>query len=291
MSAERIDLYFGLIDAVDTPQVYQTCLATLSSAERQRAACFVFEHHRRQYIFAHGLLRIALSNFMPDVEPSDWCFTANRYGRPFISAPTIQKRVYFSLSRTEGCVACAVSGCEAVGVDVELVRQRHSLFEIARGSFSPEEIDALRNLQPETLVDRFFDYWTLKEAYLKARSTGLNSSLDRFSILISSSHKIGVRFAPGAADDPRRWHFFKISPSPRHRLAVADGSGLTDGLPIVIQRWPYLKYNPRDETHFRREVDGHHDRTAPPNLSTTVLTNGEIPINREARGFRQTRER
>ena len=251
MSAERIDLYFGLIDAVDMLPAYQTCLSSLSSAEKQRAAQFVFEHHRRQYIFAHGLLRIALSNFMPNVEPSDWCFTADRYGRSFISAPIIPRRVYFSLSRTKGCVTCAVSGYEAIGVDVEEIRQRHSLFEIARGSFSPEEIEALRNLRPETLADRFFDYWTLKEAYLKARGTGLNSPLDRFSILISSNHKIRVKFAPGVADDSHRWHFSKISPSARHRLSVADGSGLSEGLPIAIQRWPCLN-KPGDETQFHR---------------------------------------
>src|SRR4051794_40261265 len=110
MSAERIELYFGLIDAVDTPQAYKTCFASLSPSERQRAECFVFERHRRQYIFAHGLLRIALSSFVPEVEPSDWRFMANRYGRPFILTPTIPTTLHFSLSHTEGCVACVVSG-------------------------------------------------------------------------------------------------------------------------------------------------------------------------------------
>src|SRR4051794_31124697 len=104
MSAERIDLYFGLIDAVDMLPAYQTCLSSLSSAEKQRAARFVFEHHRRQYIFAHGLLRIALSNFMPNVEPSVWCFTADRYGRSFISAPIIPRRVYSAFRARKGAL-------------------------------------------------------------------------------------------------------------------------------------------------------------------------------------------
>jgi 4'-phosphopantetheinyl transferase len=241
MSAERIDLYLGLIDAVDTPQAYQTCFATLSSAERQRAECFVFERHRRQYIFAHGLLRIALSSFVPEVEPSDWCFVANRYGRPSIATPALGRTVYFSLSHTEGCVACAVSNCEAVGVDVEEIQERRSLSSIARSNFSWEEIDALRVLRPRDLVDRFFDYWTLKEAYLKARGIGISLPLNQFSILISSNHKIGIRFTPGTADDPQRWHFKKMSPSAKHRLALADGSGLAGGLPIVVQPWPLLQ--------------------------------------------------
>ena len=69
MSSERIDLYFGMLDAVDTPQAYEACFATLSAAEKQRAEYFVFERHRRQYIFAHGLLRIALSGLVPRVGP------------------------------------------------------------------------------------------------------------------------------------------------------------------------------------------------------------------------------
>jgi 4'-phosphopantetheinyl transferase len=235
---ERISLYFGILDAVDTPQANEACFATLSSAEKQRAECFVLERHRRQYIFAHGLLRVALSRFVPEVQPSDWCFVANGYGRPFIAAPEIARTVYFSLSHTEGCVACVVSGCEAVGVDVEEIREGQSLFATAQSNFSPEEIGALRVLKPADMVYRFFDYWTLKEAYLKARGTGINLPLNQFSILISSDQKIGIRFALEIADDSKRWHFTKSSPSARHRLAIADGSGRADGLPIVVQPWP-----------------------------------------------------
>ena len=239
MLSERINLYFGLLDAVDTPQAHEACFATLSSAEKQRVEYFVFERHRRQYILAHGLLHIALSSFVPHVGPSDWCFVADRYGRPFIAAPAVARPVYFSLSHTEGCVACVVSGCKAVGVDVEEIQERRSLFATARSSFSPEEIDALRILPPGDQADRFFDYWTLKEAYVKARGMGLSLPLDQFSILISSNQTIEIRFAPGVSDDPRRWCFMKSSPSPGHRLAVADGSGLPGGLPIVVQPWPF----------------------------------------------------
>jgi 4'-phosphopantetheinyl transferase len=235
MSRERICVHFGLLDAIDTPQAYQTCLAMLSSAERQRAGCFVFERHRRQYIFAHGLLRVALSCFVPDVKPSNWCFVANRYGRPYVAAPAIGQAVYFSISHTDGCVACVVSDCEAVGVDVEEIRERQSLWAIAQSNFSPEEIGALRALTPENMADRFFDYWTLKEAYLKARGTGMNLPLNQFSMLVSSDHKISIRFAAGIAGDSRRWRFMTYSPSARHRLAVADGSGQTAR--IVVQPW------------------------------------------------------
>jgi 4'-phosphopantetheinyl transferase len=238
MAGESIDLHVGLLDAIDTPQAYGACLATLSPEERQRAERFSFSRHRRQYVFAHGLLRLSLSDFTPDVDPADWSFTTDRYGRPFVSAPLVAGDVYFSLSHTEGCVACAVSPCRSIGVDVEQLRNARSLFATACSNFSSEEADALRTLPPAELIDRFFDYWTLKEAYLKARGSGLSFPLDQFSILISSDQKISIRFMSDAADDPRRWHFTKLSPSASHRLAIADGSGAAGGLPIVVRPWP-----------------------------------------------------
>ncbi len=235
---ECIYLYVGLLDAIDSPQAFEACFATLCTAERSRAERFVFERHRRQYIFAHGLLRSALSRFLPDVEPSDWCFVANRYGRPLVATPAIGRAVYFSLSHTDGCVCCVVSDYEAIAVDVEEIRERPSLFATACSNFSAEEVDALRTFQSPEFLDRFFDYWTLKEAYIKARGTGMNVPFSQFTMLIASNEKIGISFAPEVIDDSRRWRFMSGCPSPGHRLALADGSGLAGGLPIVVQPWP-----------------------------------------------------
>ena len=156
---------------------------------------------------------------------------------PALPARRVRGASISSLSHTEGCIACVVSGCEAVGVDVENVHARLPLLEIAASHFSAEEIDALQGLHPDNVADGFFDYWTLKEAYLKARGIGISLPLNRFSMLISPD-KIGIRFGPGMSDDSEKWHFTRSSPSAKHRLAIADGSGMADGLPIVVQPWP-----------------------------------------------------
>jgi 4'-phosphopantetheinyl transferase len=234
---DRIDLYVGLLDAIDTSVAFDACRAILSPAEMDRAGRFAFERHRRQYVFAHGLLRFALSDVVPQIDPSDWYFEADRHGRPFVMGPSGATEIYFSLSHTEGCVACAVSGYQAVGVDVELVRPRGQLLEIARDVFSPEEIEALYRLPTGERIDRFFHLWTLKEAYLKAEGIGLRQPLDRFSMQITSDG-IGIGFGPEIDDDPQRWRFTTSLPSPAHRLAVADGSGTEGGLPIVLHSWP-----------------------------------------------------
>jgi len=231
MAGDRIELFVGLIDAIDTPGTLEACRKILSGDEIARADRFVFDRHRRQFILAHALTRLALSDLAPDIASSSWSFAAGRYGRPFVTAPFLSVPLHFSLSHTEGCVACIVSTHEAVGVDVEHVRQPGSMMDTARYAFAPEEIETLRGLSSHHAIARFFDFWTLKEAYLKARGFGLHLPLDGFAMRITPDG-IGIGFNATIDDDPRAWRFALSSPSPSHRLAIADGSRAAGGLAI-----------------------------------------------------------
>jgi 4'-phosphopantetheinyl transferase len=238
MSDRAIHLYLGLLDEVDRPHVHEACLAMLSEEERARAARFVAERHRRHFVLAHGLVRAALSRQAPPVDPAAWRFIADRHGRPFVAGPRTDKLLHFNLSHTEGCVACVISPSASVGIDVEATDRPCSHLAIAEFTFSSAEVADLRGLPPAELIDRFFDYWTLKEAYIKARGMGLRLPLDQFSIRIQRQRKIGIAFAPEFGDDAGRWRFTQASPSPRLRLAIADGSGSNGGFPIINQPWP-----------------------------------------------------
>jgi 4'-phosphopantetheinyl transferase len=233
-----LHLYLGLLDEVDRPQVYDACIATLSPDERERAGRFVRARDRRQFVLAHGLVRAALSRQVPTVDPAAWRFHPDRNGRPRIAGPETRGPVHFSLSHTEGCVACVVAPSVAIGVDVEAIDRPCQHLAIAEFMFSPAEIAALRAVPQAELPERFFDYWTLKEAYVKARGLGLRLPLDQFSMRIESEHKIGITFAPGFDDDASRWCFMQASPSARLRLAVADGTGLGPTHPIIAEPWP-----------------------------------------------------
>jgi 4'-phosphopantetheinyl transferase len=237
MADDRIELFVGLIETFDAPGAVDTCRRLLSVDERVRADRFKFERHRRQYIFAHAMLRLALSHVASNVPPTDWSFADGRYGRPFVASPKISSALHFSLSHADGCVACVVSGHETVGVDVETVSRRVAPLSTALRFFAPEEVETLRGLPEPAAIERFFDYWTLKEAYLKARGFGLNLPLDAFAMQVSRE-AIEISFKPDIADDPQGWRFQLLSPSPSHRLAIADGSRATGGLPITRNAWP-----------------------------------------------------
>ena len=237
MADDGIELFIGLIESIDTPGAVDACRRLLSLDEMIRADRFKFERHQRQYIFAHAMLRLALSHAAPDVEPSDWTFATGRYGRPFVATPATSTPLHFSLSHADGCVACVVSKHETVGVDVETVSRRVAPLSTALRFFAPEEVETLRTLPEPAAIERFFDYWTLKEAYLKARGFGLNLPLDAFAMQVSRE-AIGISFKPDIADDPAGWRFSLCSPSPSHRLAIADGSRAAGGLHISRNAWP-----------------------------------------------------
>jgi 4'-phosphopantetheinyl transferase len=230
-------LHVGLLAEVDTPRTRAVCMGMLSPRERERAGRFRFEQDKRRFLLSHGLVRAALSRLVPAIHPTEWCFEPDRYGRPMIAAPLGAGCLYFSLSHTQGCVACVVSPFEAVGVDVEEISTRHSLLAIAEYCFSSEEVAALREHADQRQPGLFFDYWTLKEAYVKARGRGVALPLDRFSIRLRDG-RISIAFAPGFEDHASRWRFMRFRPSPCHALAIAEGVGEPTGVPVLRRPWP-----------------------------------------------------
>ena len=67
-----------------------------------------------------------------------------------------------------------------VGVDVEHIN-RTLTHDVAERFFSPQEVADLRALPEDEQPVVFFDYWTLKEAYIKARGLGLALPLGQFT--------------------------------------------------------------------------------------------------------------
>jgi 4'-phosphopantetheinyl transferase len=156
------------------------------------------------------------------VPPTLWRFSLNTYGCPTIATPP-GTGLQFNLSHTDGLVACAVTRGMDVGVDVEQAERRVEIEWLARRSFAPTEAASVLAAPPEDQRELFFAYWTLKEAYIKARGMGLALPLDSFAFDLSQPSP-RVAFTDKCPDDPGRWSFFRTRPTPEHRLALAVSS-------------------------------------------------------------------
>jgi 4'-phosphopantetheinyl transferase len=146
--------------------------SVLSADERRRAARFAFSSDRDQYTVVHGALRILLGALMGQ-EPSTLAFDVSETGKPRLA--NMRDAPRFSLSHTRGMGLLAISREVEVGVDVEYQRPDFRCVEIAERFFSADESRYLRELAPDAQCSAFFAAWVRKEAWLKARGTGLGS--------------------------------------------------------------------------------------------------------------------
>jgi len=205
-------------ERIRDPELLRAYDALLTEDERKKRDRFRFEKDQHSCLVTRALVRTVLSRY-EDVDPKDWRFVMNDYGRPEIAEPQSAHTLKFNLSHTNGLIACIVARERESGVDVEDRERSGKLLDVADRFFSPTEVAALRKLPEKEQLDRFFLYWTLKESYIKARGMGLAIPLSHFSFLFENS--ISIAFDPRLEDDPESWQFTALSYSRRHAVAAS----------------------------------------------------------------------
>lgn len=192
--------------------------AMLGDDERVRAATFHFSKDALAYAAAHALLRWCLSVRLRHA-PRDWRFTADALGKPSLLAPAVGRDVRVSLSHTDGLVAVALAEGADIGVDAEAMKASSDLADIAGECFTASERDQLAQADCGFASDleRFYAFWTLKEALLKAKGLGLNQPPNTFSVDLRS---MGAD-VPAALAPAQGWYLECRKATPGHLVAAA----------------------------------------------------------------------
>jgi hypothetical protein len=140
-----------------------------------------------------------------------------------------------SLSHSRGFAALARAPRQvAVGVDVEWLSPRDFL-SMARTAYSPAEADELESLEdPAGLRGRFYEAWTLKEAFAKALRLPLADALGQ--CCFAGADEAGTARVPTA----RPWSATVFAPRPQLRLAVVMIGDYRAAVPSVVHtlEWP-----------------------------------------------------
>ena len=224
-----VDLWYWFYDSPDLAEHQRTLAALLDEEEQRRYARFRFEKNRLRFLAGRAIVRTVLSSYF-QVAPKEWLFEYGSHGKPGIASPMTVPPLYFSLTKTSGLVACAVSQTSLVGVDAEAIDRRIDLSGVAGRYFAPVEAAALSALPPRYRPGRFFAYWTLKESYVKARGVGLSLPLDRFWFDFERSEP--VFHAEHSLDEhASEWRFALLKTS-HHRVAT---SLMTGGSPLLLR--------------------------------------------------------
>jgi 4'-phosphopantetheinyl transferase len=207
---------------------------SLSPDERARAGKFYFRADRERFVAARGALRAILSRYT-GLAPRLIRFSYDRYGKPRLNCEPGDGLLRFNVSHSKDLALYAVATGREVGVDLEYVRSDFASLEVAEHFFSRREVEALRALPPVERVAAFFDCWTRKEAYIKARGEGLSHPLYLFTVSLAPGQAAALLLTDEDEQEAARWSLFELLPGPDYRAALAVEGGLTS---LRCWRWP-----------------------------------------------------
>lgn len=205
----RIDVWCTHLDDVHDPVLLQRYWLLLAETEQMQAQRFHFPADRHRYLVTRVLLRTVLSRYAP-VPPAQWRFSYNAYGKPAVANDGVQTaRIAFNLSHSGHLVVLCISCDHALGIDTECLHGRTPCMDTAQRYFCAEETLALEACPAPLRTERFYRYWTLKEAYIKARGMGMSIPLDQFSFGFGSGGRIAVHMQPALGDIATHWRFWQ----------------------------------------------------------------------------------
>jgi len=252
LTPAEIHLWLAFYDEITEQSLHAAYRELLSPAEKEQETRFYFAIDRRRYLITRALTRTILSRYAP-VNPEEWVFSANAYGRPeIVNAQARDAGLSFNISHTHSLIVLGVTTGRALGVDVENFRAREVSIDIADHFFAPQEVEALAATPPQLQQYRFFEYWTFKESYIKARGMGLSLPLDKFSFHYPDDRTVELAIHPELADEPARWQLWQFRPRPEYLVAIcAERVDSQSSSLIVRQTVPLLSEKTFDHEFLR----------------------------------------
>jgi 4'-phosphopantetheinyl transferase len=223
----EVHVWFARLDR--TPARLTRMRTILSPDEIARADRFYMEVHRNRFIAARALLRNLLAGYL-EQPPEAIRFEYNEWGKPALAPGIVASDLRFNLSHSQDLAMYAFVLERDVGVDIEMIRAEVANERIAENFFSPWEVETLRALPREHQAEAFFNCWTRKEAYVKARGQGLSIELASFDVSLVPGEEAKIL----RGDDCLGWSMASFKPDYGCVAAMAtQGSRLQ----IAEPRW------------------------------------------------------
>lgn len=143
----------------------------LDPVEQDRAQRFRFDADRERFILGHGLLRSLLGQYLQR-DGSLVRMARGPFGKPFLEG----KDLRFSFSDTKDAILVAFANGQEIGADIETMHRSVDHEAVSGHYFTPTEIRAIRDAGVDA-KRRFLEFWTRKEAVLKASGVGIMDDL------------------------------------------------------------------------------------------------------------------
>jgi len=198
-------------------------IVLLSEDERDRADRFHFEKDRLRFIFRRSLLRRLLSRYTGQ-ESASIRFNYGKHGKPYLMDRTKGNTCFFNCSNSMGNAVFVFSASGPLGVDCEYSRRELDFTGITKRFFSQSEISAFLSLPEHCRREAFFNCWTRKEAFLKAKGEGLSIGLDQFDVSLRPGEPPKLLRTRYDEKDASEWCLYDLKVSPGFKSSLATQS-------------------------------------------------------------------
>ena len=172
---------------------------------------------------ARAFLRKLLGRYLA-IAPAELRFAYSEYGKPQL-APDLEsnlaQQLKFNLAHSGGLALYAFTNVGEIGVDLEHIRPEFTGDDIARRFFSATEVACLDQLPATARHEAFFNCWTRKEAFIKAKGMGLSLALDQFDVTLSPNEPAALLCTRWDQNEAERWSLKAIDVGPGFVGAVA----------------------------------------------------------------------
>jgi len=183
INSNEVHVWRVLLDV--TPVEFEILLGFLSVDELTRAGRFHFERDQKRFIVARGILRKILGHYLKK-NPDDIRFEYTSHGKPILAPGVDKEKICFNLSHSGAFALYAVTQRKKIGIDIEGIRDDIEIDQIARKFFSQNEIDSLEKIDINKRSGLFYQYWTRKEAFLKAGGEGISFPMEKCDVSLIS---------------------------------------------------------------------------------------------------------
>lgn len=207
LAANEIHVWYA---SLNKPVLQYYCL--LSTDERRRAERFHFEEDKKRFIVRRGILRTILGHYL-NVESGRLQFCYGKNGKPALADKFGEAAIRFNMSCSEAIALYAFTSDYEIGVDIERIRDISEMEQIAKRFFSTRENAVFHTLSKSERKEAFFNFWTRKEAFLKATGDGLSRPLNRFDVTLVPGEPARLLRIEGDTEEAQHWSIQDLKPA------------------------------------------------------------------------------
>jgi 4'-phosphopantetheinyl transferase len=223
LSADEVHVWQAKLDASPFQESFWEML--LSEDELARARRFHFSRDRRRFAVARSSLRVILGAYL-GLDPERISFLYGKRGKPYLHPSCDSRGLQFNISHSGEVVLLGITLDRTIGVDIEQLRFDLEAENIAARFFSAAEQQSLAALPASQKYPAFFNCWTRKEAFIKAKGDGLFLPLNQFDVSLEPGAPPKLLATRPNAKEASRWSFAAPDTPAGYVAAVIVESGI-----------------------------------------------------------------